>query len=311
MNEHKFEVEGGKSLRLKTAGKYCDRDIVVEGKKAESRNLPELLYTEGAEITPDMFGDLELHANSILANTKCGKLTLPTGFTKVWGLINNTHLREYNGVDVATIMAYAFQNCSNLETINFPNATNIYTFTFEGCSNLGDVYLPNITNIQAKAAFSNAGKKGSKLILPKINSLAQWNFNNSGKGFNFSLLDIGADCASLGNQLFGGCPNLEAVIVRKSDSVCTSAGVIQTTTGYPNKTFIAYVPALTDTGEDMVALYQAATNWTVIADRIKPFYIAETVEDITTLLADDNIAEGSMIICDANHSYTIKGGKTF
>jgi hypothetical protein len=48
----------------------------------------------------------------------------------------------------------------------------------------------------------------------------------------------------------------------------------------------------------------------VVADRIKPFYIAETVEDIATLLADENIAEGSMIICDVDHSYTIKGGNT-
>ena len=29
MAEHNISVEGGKSIRLKTAGKYCDRDIVV------------------------------------------------------------------------------------------------------------------------------------------------------------------------------------------------------------------------------------------------------------------------------------------
>ena len=29
MSEHKITVEGGSSVRLPTAGKYCDRDIVV------------------------------------------------------------------------------------------------------------------------------------------------------------------------------------------------------------------------------------------------------------------------------------------
>lgn len=32
MSEHNITVEGGSSVRLKTAGKYCDRDIVVTAK---------------------------------------------------------------------------------------------------------------------------------------------------------------------------------------------------------------------------------------------------------------------------------------
>ena len=29
MREHNITVEGGSSVRLPTAGKYCDRDVVV------------------------------------------------------------------------------------------------------------------------------------------------------------------------------------------------------------------------------------------------------------------------------------------
>ena len=46
---HNITVEGGKSIRLKTAGKYCDRDIVVtaEGGKED---LDDVLAEHGELI---------------------------------------------------------------------------------------------------------------------------------------------------------------------------------------------------------------------------------------------------------------------
>ena len=44
MSEHNIEVESGKSLRLKTAGKYCDRDVVVT---ATGGGDTEAAYQEG------------------------------------------------------------------------------------------------------------------------------------------------------------------------------------------------------------------------------------------------------------------------
>ena len=52
---HNITVEGGKSIRLKTAGKYCDRDIVVtaEGGGAEPIIEPLEITENGTYTAPD------------------------------------------------------------------------------------------------------------------------------------------------------------------------------------------------------------------------------------------------------------------
>lgn len=47
MSEHNITVQGGSSVRLKTAGKYCDRDILVRA-EAGGVELPELTNEGGA-----------------------------------------------------------------------------------------------------------------------------------------------------------------------------------------------------------------------------------------------------------------------
>ena len=49
MSEHNIEVESGKSLRLKTAGKYCDRDIIVTATGGGGGDT-EAAYQEGLVV---------------------------------------------------------------------------------------------------------------------------------------------------------------------------------------------------------------------------------------------------------------------
>lgn len=223
-------------------------------------------------------------------------------YTMFDGQIN---LKSVDLPEVISADAYCFQNCTSLENVNLPKLATIGDYCFTGCNNLNTTILPELTSLPRRC-FVKAGKAGSKLILPKLQTATQWAINHSGVGCGFSLIDFGT-CLKLETQVFGACANLQAVVLRRTDDICTTSAPFTT---YPNTTCAIYVPALNDNDEDMVAIYQAATNWTATANRIKPFYIAETVEDITTLLADENIAVGSMIICDVNHSYTIKGGNT-
>lgn len=68
-----IEVEGGSSVRLPTAGKYCDRDIVITalgGGGGESEAV-ELLYETTFSV-----------AESIPTNTKTTLATIQTGLTK-------------------------------------------------------------------------------------------------------------------------------------------------------------------------------------------------------------------------------------
>jgi uncharacterized protein YqfB (UPF0267 family) len=46
---HKITVEGGKSVRLKTAGKYCDMDIVVTA-EGGTEDLNDVLTEQEALI---------------------------------------------------------------------------------------------------------------------------------------------------------------------------------------------------------------------------------------------------------------------
>ena len=52
MSEHNITVEGGSSVRLKTAGKYCDRDIVVTstGGGGGSEDLDAVLTAQEEKI---------------------------------------------------------------------------------------------------------------------------------------------------------------------------------------------------------------------------------------------------------------------
>ena len=49
MSEHNITVEGGSSVRLKTAGKYCDRDIVVTA-EGGSEDLDAVLTEQEALV---------------------------------------------------------------------------------------------------------------------------------------------------------------------------------------------------------------------------------------------------------------------
>ena len=52
---YNITVEGGKSVKLTTAGKYCDRDIVVT---AEGEDLDEVL-TKQDELLEELVGALD------------------------------------------------------------------------------------------------------------------------------------------------------------------------------------------------------------------------------------------------------------
>lgn len=99
MSEHNITVEGGSSVRLKTAGKYCDRDIVVTatggGGEAPKPILQEKTITENGEYTPDDGVD---------------------GFSKV---LVNVESDGYNPLDYAVSLNQMFYFA------NFPSGTEL------------------------------------------------------------------------------------------------------------------------------------------------------------------------------------------
>lgn len=122
MSEFNIEVEGGSSVRLPTAGKYCDRDIVVTAKGGSG---------DASDIEAQWVAAIERWSTPV---TK-----IPDGITRIGG--------------------YAFSDCSNLALTSLPSGiTSIGNYAFQNCSNLALTSLPSgITSISNYAFYNCTG----------------------------------------------------------------------------------------------------------------------------------------------------------
>ena len=135
-----IEVEGGTSVRLPTAGKYCDRDIVITA-TGGGKDLWQYVYSlnepfKNATFPTDYELTLNLPfvtslTNAIYGANKLKKLTLTGGNTTggdgaITGLYCFTHgtVTEIDfsnfrdgGIRFASTAKYPFYNCTRLQYI--------------------------------------------------------------------------------------------------------------------------------------------------------------------------------------------------
>ena len=120
---HNIVIEGGTSVRLPTAGKYCDRDIVVTA-------------TDSGGINDFLEGKLE--------EVNCD------GCTEVnpYFYYKNNGIKKIVHKNVTTVGAYNFYNCDSLEIIDLPIATGSFgNYVFYNCDNLTTVNVPYVTEV--------------------------------------------------------------------------------------------------------------------------------------------------------------------
>lgn len=283
---HNITIEGGTSLRLKTAGKYCDRDIVVTS-TGGSEDLDEVLTSQEALIAQlqaildkKAKGDTEEVEDAFIARTFGG---------------------DYENDRVASIGYGCFHSCTNLTSVSFPNVTALKDYTFYGCSKLTGASLPNITSVgghgfnycsslttiglpllKSAGTYAFSSTKLSKIDFPLLETMGSYTFGNitasctvnlpklataANSGFRNSKGITRVDLAiatKVDNLSFYYCNNLETLILRKTDAICTLSNTnaftgskIASGTGY------IYVPsALLDT-------YKSATNWSAFAGQFR------------------------------------------
>lgn len=131
MSEHNITVTGGTSTRLKTAGKYCDRDIIVTATGGEG-NDPYFLfpYVKTIRLTDlDIFNTSDLVIDSYTLTT-INQFSLGATNTKVTSITFNT--------PALTGITQAFSGQSKLQTISFKNGVTVSTAgsCFNGCESL-------------------------------------------------------------------------------------------------------------------------------------------------------------------------------
>jgi hypothetical protein len=152
MSEHNITVEGGTSVRLPTAGKYCDRDIVVTatggggGGGDNGEEVAALLENTMTELNNSIV--TSLRARACQQCTKLVTVNLPL---------------------VTSIGNYAFYQCSNLETVKLPKLTTVSTQVFYSCTKLQHADCGQLNNIPAQTF--NACSALTELILRKTGSI--------------------------------------------------------------------------------------------------------------------------------------------
>jgi hypothetical protein len=182
MSNLNFEVAGGSAIRLKTAGKYCDQDIVITatGSAEEAEDLTEVLAEQG-EIINELSTALEDSVggyengyalgyndgqNLITENltditiTKNGEY-IPdgenTGFKRVNVKISDDNISNTTDALIegslielnsgaTMVRGYAMYGC-DIESCTMPNAEAIGNYSFAFCLKLQNINFPEVVTI--------------------------------------------------------------------------------------------------------------------------------------------------------------------
>ena len=262
-------VEGGKTVRLPTKGKYCDRDIVIT---AEA----------GSEGGGDELG-------AWLAGTYSSSV-LDTPAIRDYVAYKVTFANDVFLPEATSIGQHAFQYATGGVFIA-PKVTKIGTYAFAD-SKFTRIECPACTTLNGQHAFKapSSGETLFAVSLPKVTTLAGYDFTGQralrtvnlnsvttvySQAFRYcatlKILDLPSLEAIPGTFNFAntkedqsrGYPGMKALILRK-EAVCTLANI----NNFQNSDFadgigFFYVPrALVDS-------YKTATNWSTYASQFR------------------------------------------
>lgn len=147
MSEHNITVEGGKSVRLLTAGKYCDKDIVVT---AEGGGGAELV----ASLLDGTIVELECDATKVRQYmfdncAKLKKIVLPKATSiAAYGAYGCDVLSDVQMPSLQSVGNYAFSKCTSLEKFDMAaGVSSIWSYVFNGCTALKTLILRRTASI--------------------------------------------------------------------------------------------------------------------------------------------------------------------
>lgn len=156
---HNITVEGGTSVRLLTAGKYCDRDIVVTATGGGDNLAKQLIERTITNISDDSTEIIGAYAfASCLALTEVSF----TNCTEVGVSVfySDSGLIRADFPKLLKTTQALFSACSALKDVNLPVTNQLRSSTFDGCQSLKKIDLPKVTiinkNVFAKCSMLTA-----------------------------------------------------------------------------------------------------------------------------------------------------------
>ena len=160
-----IEVEDGKSVRLPTAEKYCDYDIVVTAKGGSNDLAKQLIERSVTKIS-----DESVEFIGAYAFAGCEELT-EVSFPNCTEVEASVFLNASGliSIDFPKLLRAAGNFCSAcvaLKNVNFPIAVQLMSNSFQNCSSLEKIDLPNVTTINNQV-FVNCGMLNTVILRSK------------------------------------------------------------------------------------------------------------------------------------------------
>lgn len=199
---------------------------------------------------------------------QCNYLTdvvLPSSITTIsdYGFYYCIRLSSINiPSGVTSINDHTFRYCNKLSSCTIPNdslLTNIGAGAFNGCLSLESINIPNSVRTFGASAFTNCYSL-TNINIPNGTTAIPNSFLNGCSGL--TSITIPSTVSDIGSGAFLNCKGLEYIEFKsqfaptiKSDGGAT----FRNTNNCP-----IYVP------DASVEEYKTATNWSYVADRIKP-----------------------------------------
>ncbi len=119
-----------------------------------------------------------------------------------------------NTYNVVYIGQKAFQNCTNLTSVNIPNSVKrIEAYSFQGCIKLNTINIPNSVNYVGSWAFSGCTELTSIHLSTKMAQITEGLFQNCVK---LSSITIPSSVTIINDEAFSGCTALSSINIPKS-----------------------------------------------------------------------------------------------
>ena len=216
--------------KIEAGGNYEAKTITPDFSNGDVTVLPGENYDALSSVTINK--DADLIAENIKKDVDVFGIvgTLEAGGGDLDALIDRSITSIEN--NVSTIGDYAFYYCTNLTSASFPNATSIGTYAFYNCRYLTNISFPNVTSI-GKSAFENNIRLVSATFFKAVDFASMIFYNCT--VFNTLVLKANSVSTLTGTQVFNGT----------KFAAKQTGGTI-------------YVP------QDLIASYQADTNWSAV-----------------------------------------------
>ena len=161
---------------------------------------------------------------------------------------------------LTSISIYAFQNCSSLtRVINLENTkvTGISSNAFKDCTYLTEIALPASLTSIGGSIFQGCSSLAKVINLEntKVTGIGAYAFYGCTLLTEITLPDT---LTSIGSETFNGCKSLQYIRIQ-----ATTPPTLSNTNAIPSTIGAIYVP------DESVAAYQAATNWSSFASKIR------------------------------------------